>query len=325
MGSSAKRGAALRVAGRVAVEDAPITQASSSLAPAPAPDASGAAAAASKDTDWRKLIADVYSIHAPERLSALDDLLKTYKGDEEGLYFRICDRYAFRPAVAKAKAPTASSCPMVSEGTAAQVASLHASVAEPKEMREPKTMSSSHALKLGVDAGSSRKAKERPSSDRDSSDPFNLRARFCQAAKREFQDALAEILNGEKTGHWSWYFFPVEPWVVHGKERGSAQNKQWCLRDKPPNDLRGEDAARAFLRFEADGVNLRKTYMTMMLAIAEQLENGIPPLTLVGDLDDPKLRSSLRLFERISRNGFDADVNRLCRRALRALCEERDP
>merc|ERR1719230_915052 len=95
-------------------------------------------------------------------------------------------------------------------------------------------------------------------------DPFDLRSRFCQAVKREFQEALDEIMKGEKTGHWSWYFFPVGPHVVGGKEWGSEKNKRWCLRDKPPHDLRADDAARAYLKFEADGVNLRATYITMM-------------------------------------------------------------
>ena len=56
----------------------------------------------------------------------------------------------------------------------------------------------------------------------------------------------------------------------------------------------------------------------MMTAVGEQLEAGIPPHELVGFLDDPKLRSSLELFERISRDGFDDEVNAVCVRALTA-------
>lgn len=162
-----------------------------------------------------------------------------------------------------------------------------------------------------------------PGGRADPDDPFDLR-RFCAKCKSDFDGALREIKAGKKKGHWSWYFFPVAPWVVNGVERGSPQNKQWCLRDKPPNNLRGDDAAQAFLRFEADGVNLREMYMTMMTAVTVQLERGIDPIELVGELDDPKLRASLQLFERVSGNGFDAEVNQLCRRAMSALGEDPD-
>merc|ERR1712050_610492 len=127
-----------------------------------------------------------------------------------------------------------------------------------------------------------------------------------------------------KRSCWSWYIFPTAPYVVDGAERGSGTNRRYALRDLPPNDLRGDDAARAYLRFEADGINLRAHYLKMMTAVAEQVEGGVPPLDLVGGLDDPKLRSCLRLFERISRQGFDDEVNQVCRRALSAMEEDLD-
>merc|ERR1712014_162681 len=115
--------------------------------------------------------------------------------------------------------------------------------------------------------------------------------------------------------------FPVAPWVVNGCERGSGTNRSYALRDKHPNDLRGDDAARAYLKFEDLGVNLRSNYLQMMTAVAEQVEGGLSGEELVGVLDDPKLRSSLRLFERVSRDGFDNDVQQVCLRALAALGE----
>merc|ERR1712176_1595830 len=114
---------------------------------------------------------------------------------------------------------------------------------------------------------------------------------------------------GRKRSCWSWYIFPTAPYVVDGIEVGSGTNKHYALRDKPPHDLRGDDAAKAFIGFEADGINLRHHYLTMMTAVAEQVEGGIPPVELVGILDDPKLRSSLKLFERVTRCGFDEQVN----------------
>merc|ERR1711969_281249 len=72
------------------------------------------------------------------------------------------------------------------------------------------------------------------------------------------------------------------------------------------------------------GVSLRDNYVKMMTAVAEQVESGVSVLRLVGYLDDPKLRSSLRLFERVSR-GFDEEVNATCRRAMEAMDEEPEP
>eukprot|EP00931_Biecheleriopsis_adriatica_P111085 TRINITY_DN85427_c0_g1_i1.p1 TRINITY_DN85427_c0_g1~~TRINITY_DN85427_c0_g1_i1.p1 ORF type:complete len:201 (-),score=33.17 TRINITY_DN85427_c0_g1_i1:8-610(-) len=158
-------------------------------------------------------------------------------------------------------------------------------------------------------------------SDDKDSDPYDLHRRFIFTHKADFAKALGEIRNGKKRSCWSWYIFPTAPWVVDGVERGSMTNKSYALRDHRPNQLRGDDAARAYLRTEAEGVCLRRNYIEMMTAVAEQLEEGVPPVQLVGSLDDPKLRSSLRLFERISRNGFDAEVNSTCLRALKALEE----
>lgn len=157
-------------------------------------------------------------------------------------------------------------------------------------------------------------------------DPFKLH-RFCRISGSEFQSALDEIKTGRKESHWSWYFFPVPPFVVNGNEIGSQMNREWALRDKPPNDLRGDDAARAFLRFESGGVNLRQRLIAMMSAVIDKLDQGVDPLTLVGEADDPKLRSSLRLFECVSRDGFDVEVNALCRKGLTLLTEqlEEDP
>ena len=96
-------------------------------------------------------------------------------------------------------------------------------------------------------------------------------------------------------------------------------NRRYALRDPPPNQLSGDRAAQAYLLFpETDGVSLRKNYITMMHAVAEQLEAGVPVTTLAGHADVPKLKSSLLLFERVSRRG-DADSHMACRRALQAL------
>mmetsp|Transcript_80986 Transcript_80986/g.241324 ORF Transcript_80986/g.241324 Transcript_80986/m.241324 type:complete len:183 (-) Transcript_80986:90-638(-) len=159
----------------------------------------------------------------------------------------------------------------------------------------------------------------------DPADPYDLRRRFCHTYRQDFAKALREIKNGRKRSCWSWYIFPAAPYVVDGVERGSGTNQQYALRNKPPDSLRGDEAARAYLEFQSDGVNLRECYLEMMTAVAEQLESGISGVDLVGFLDDPKLRSSLRLFESVSRDGHDdEEVHRVCMRALQALNEPPD-
>lgn len=142
--------------------------------------------------------------------------------------------------------------------------------------------------------------------------------RFCQVTLDKFSGALSEIQAGRKRSHWSWYFFPVPPYVVDGRELGSRKNQEWALRDEAGSH-NGVLTARAFLQFEADGVCLRSMYITMMSAVCEQLEKGISADQLVGDVDKPKLRSSLELFERASNSEGDLEVNELCCRALRLM------
>jgi uncharacterized protein (DUF1810 family) len=193
-------------------------------------------------------------------------------------------------------------------------------------------------------------------------DEYNLKNRFVRTQKKYFSQALMEINAGHKVGHWSWYIFPVAPFVVDGQERGSGQNSRFALRDKTPDGLTGANAARAYLKFESEGfvplsvflplehlkldvgVNLRLNYITIMTAVEKQLNKGsrfhgdsvfhsllllfitgISPTDLVGRADDPKLRSSLRLFERVTRLGYDVEVNELCLRVLSALREDADP
>ena len=171
-------------------------------------------------------------------------------------------------------------------------------------------------------------------------DPFDLQRFVDKQVPAAFSAALAEIKAGRKQTHWSWWLFPTAPFVVDGKERGSATNRAFALRDRPPHGLTGEDAAAAFLARppqpvrsggagEAAGggggtrtVHLRRNYIEMMTAVDDQLARGIPPLTLVGAADVGKLASSLRLFQRVSRPGGrhpDAAVHALCSRCLGRL------
>jgi uncharacterized protein (DUF1810 family) len=156
-------------------------------------------------------------------------------------------------------------------------------------------------------------------------DPFDLRVRFVNKHAAYFEQALEEINAGKKTSHWSWYIFPVQPYVRGGVERGSYTNKKYCLRDEP-NGTSGCEAAKAYLRYEASGINLRDNYITILQAVVEQLEHrGKSLVRLLGPLDDPKFRSSVRLFELVSRDGFDDEVHAVCLETLKAMDEEPAP
>lgn len=81
--------------------------------------------------------------------------------------------------------------------------------------------------------------------------------------------------------------------------------------------LRTDEQAKAFLKLpKTDGVDLRDNYITIMRAIAGQLDKGITPLDLVGALDVPKLQSSASYFERIAGEEGDEEVQDACRSVL---------
>jgi hypothetical protein len=85
---------------------------------------------------------------------------------------------------------------------------------------------------------------------------------------------------------------------------------------------------RAYLDFaEEDGVHLRRNLVEILSAIAQQLEKGVSSLRLMGDLDEPKLKSAAKLFECVSRPSAggpvntDAEVNAACKRVLSLMQE----
>ena len=157
-------------------------------------------------------------------------------------------------------------------------------------------------------------------------DRYDIYDRFCVTHAQYHALALAELEAGRKTSHWSWYIFPTPPFVVNGRERGSGTNKHYALRDKPRGHT-GLKAAQAFLSFppcEVRGkrVNLRANYQEIMAMVAKQLEPGGKARSaahLVGRVDEPKLKSSLKLFLAASAGGFDDATNELCARALAAM------
>lgn len=152
-----------------------------------------------------------------------------------------------------------------------------------------------------------------------SMDPYKL-SRFYNTPYN-FDHAVGEIYEGKKIDHWSWYFFPTPPWVQDGKERGSSQNRLWCLRDSQDRSnrgyLTGDQAAVAFLqsRGNNDERLLRDRYFIMMKAVAFKLQS-VKRDDLVGPEDVPKLFSSVDLFAKASRTIDDHDVLQVCQEVL---------
>lgn len=105
--------------------------------------------------------------------------------------------------------------------------------------------------------------------------------------------------------------------MVNGKEMGSARNRMYSIRS--------DEEARQYLRFESDGVNLRDNYFQLVSAVREMLEQGLKPKQIFGFVDEPKLRSSVRYFERITRNGFDPELNEVLLQTLGLLREKAAP
>lgn len=105
-----------------------------------------------------------------------------------------------------------------------------------------------------------------------------------------------------------WYTIPTPPHIVNGIEKGSPNNKKYALRN--------DEEVRAYLSFKAQGVDLRQNYLNMMQLVKEQLSHGKMPF---GRMDEPKLRSSLKLFSRVVREDADTQLFELLCEVLELL------
>jgi len=144
-------------------------------------------------------------------------------------------------------------------------------------------------------------------------DPHDLISRFIRTHQSHFARALTEIKNGQKRSCWSWYLLPAAPWIVNGVESGSYTNMKYSLRT--------DEQAKAYLRLRHDGVDLRRNYLDLVTAMRDSLSRGVKFSSMMGFLDDPKARASLRLFERISREVGDEELNGICREVMSMIKE----
>ncbi|CAE7639547.1 unnamed protein product [Symbiodinium sp. CCMP2592] len=134
-------------------------------------------------------------------------------------------------------------------------------------------------------------------------DTYDL-ARFTDAQKENdtFDRALKEIQAGRKTSCWMWFVIPSPPHMKNNIEHGSSLNRKYAIRS--------EEEGRAWLNYEADGVDLRANYFAILEALCEHLVAGKAARSVIGSFDEPKLASSILFFERLSRNE-DNELNTL--------------
>lgn len=107
-------------------------------------------------------------------------------------------------------------------------------------------------------------------------DPFDLQ-RFVEAQEGVFEQAVVEIRQGAKRGHWMWYVFPQLIGL------GSSPTARRYA-------IRSLEEAKGFLAHPLLGDRYAET--------VEALEGvkGHDAVTVFGQVDALKLRSSLTLF-----------------------------
>ena len=100
--------------------------------------------------------------------------------------------------------------------------------------------------------------------------------RFVEAQRATYPQALAELVEGSKRGHWMWFVFPQ----IAGLGR-SETARFYAIRDV--------SEARAYLAHPLLGARLIAATRAVIAAPGSAE-------TILGDIDAMKLRSSMTLF-----------------------------
>jgi uncharacterized protein (DUF1810 family) len=108
-------------------------------------------------------------------------------------------------------------------------------------------------------------------------DPYQL-SRFVEAQKGDYDQAVAELRRGRKTGHWIWYVFPQ----IAGLGM-SPTSQRYAISSL--------DEARAYLQHPILGPRLVEV-ASVILGNTDSTAAQI-----FGELDAMKLRSSMTLFQ----------------------------
>jgi uncharacterized protein (DUF1810 family) len=109
-------------------------------------------------------------------------------------------------------------------------------------------------------------------------EPHNLQ-RFLDAQRGSYASALAELRRGRKTSHWMWFIFPQFAGLGHSP---TAQHYA----------IASLDEAQAYLEHATLGERLRECVQTL-----HSLPHDKSAVSVLGEVDAEKLRSSLTLFE----------------------------
>ena len=109
--------------------------------------------------------------------------------------------------------------------------------------------------------------------------------RFVKAQEKTYAAALAELRAGEKRGHWIWWVFP--------QMRGLGTSEYSVF-----YGIADEAEAVAYLSHPVLGARYRECVSAVHGHLCQA---GVPPLQLMGsDVDVLKLRSSLKLFQKVA-------------------------
>ena len=105
--------------------------------------------------------------------------------------------------------------------------------------------------------------------------------RFLKAQEKDYEQALNEIKNVRKTGHWIWYIFPQIAGLGF-----SSTSKYYSIKDK--------NEAVEYLK--------NKTLKNRLIEICEALLSleSDDATYVMGYPDDLKLKSSMTLFNEVS-------------------------
>ncbi len=105
--------------------------------------------------------------------------------------------------------------------------------------------------------------------------------RFVEAQRTTYDQALAELEEGDKRGHWMWFVFPQ----LHGLGF-STMAQRYGIADAAE--------ARAYLGHPVLGPRLIESARALLAHTGRDIER------IVGDVDAMKLRSSMTLFETVA-------------------------
>ena len=105
--------------------------------------------------------------------------------------------------------------------------------------------------------------------------------RFIDAQEDVYHKVIQELRNGKKETHWMWFIFPQIAGLGY-----SSTAKYYALQNV--------DEARAYLAHPTVGARLLEC-TEIVLA-----HKGISALTIFGNIDEMKLRSSMTLFTHVA-------------------------